>query len=211
MRKTILDEWISQRYLDYTFARKLRKNYLKQKPFLHHTLAGFFVNKKINAVRKSLLKQQFERKEADLFSFHQTQDIRYSKNRVLKSFYKLFNSKEFHEYVTLLTGAKLGKALDMSGFIYSDSDYLLPHDDRLETRKVAFVVNLSRGFMKRDGGSLGMFTTRGGHPVRMTKTYTPQFNTLFLFTVTRKSFHQVNEVLSNKKRLSFGGWFHGMD
>lgn len=210
MSKAILDEWVSPKYLDYPAVRKLKRKYRQQRPFPHHALPGFFRVDKIRKVRKALLKQDFKRKEADLFSFWQTpQDIRQVKNPTLRSFYRLFNSKEFKQYVGWLTSTKLSQKLDMSGFVYSDGDYLLPHDDRLESRKVAFVVNISHGFKKRDGGSLGMFTTRESHPFRMTKQYVPQFNTLFLFTVTRKSFHQVNEVQANKQRVSFAGWFHG--
>ena len=192
-------KWISPKYLKG--AKSI------EKPFLHFVLKDFFVKNKIEAVRKALLQHNFEQKNADLFSFQQTQEIKQTDDLILQEFYKFFGSGEFRDYVGRLTKTKL-KSIDMSGFIYSSGDYLLPHDDRLETRKVAYVVNLSKDFTKKDGGALDLFTTKKNHPQKIAKSYTPAFNTLFLFKVTRKSFHQVNEVLSNKKRLTLTGWFH---
>jgi len=177
------------------------------KPFPHWILKDFFDKKQIEKLRKALLKQKFEKKDADLFSFYQTEEMKYTKDPVLKEFYRYFGSKEFVDRISKLTGTKL-KSIDMSGFIYSSGDYLLPHDDRLDTRKIAYIINLSKEFTKKDGGTLDLFSTKGKHPDKIVKSYVPKFNSLVLFKVNKQSFHQVSEVLSNKKRLTLTGWFH---
>lgn len=198
-------KWVNRRYHDTSL---LASKFQKAKPFPHHVLKSFFPASKLELVRKALLKQAFEFKEADLFRFHQTKDIKGSPNPVLKEFFKFFNSKEFCAYISKLTKTKVHSA-DMSGFIYSSTDYLLPHDDRLEGRKIAYIVNLSQGFTKKDGGALSFFNTKKNQPTNIAKSFIPEHNTLFLFKVSPKSFHRVDEVVSSKKRLTLAGWFYG--
>jgi Rps23 Pro-64 3,4-dihydroxylase Tpa1-like proline 4-hydroxylase len=81
---------------------------------------------------------------------------------------------------------------------------LLPHDDRLSGRKIAYILNLSKNFAKNDGGALQFFKGK-----KIVKSIPPTFNTFTIFQVSPRSLHQVQEVLSDKKRISFAGWFHG--
>jgi len=57
---------------------------------------------------------------------------------------------------------------------------------------------------KKDGGALQLFKNN-----KIVKTIPPTYNTLTLFKVSPYSVHQVQEVTSKKKRLTFAGWFHG--
>ena len=199
---------INREYLDDQARKTLTKSFPKGKPFPHLVLHDFFSPAKIKKVRQELLKQGFNFKESDLFRFHQTPDLRNSPNKTLREFAKFFSSKEFCQYISKITRTHVNKA-DMSGFIYSATDHLLPHDDRLAGRKIAYVVNLSQGFKKRDGGALSFFETKNNKPTKITQSFTPSFNTLYLFKVSPRSFHQVDEVLSSKKRFTLAGWFHG--
>jgi Rps23 Pro-64 3,4-dihydroxylase Tpa1-like proline 4-hydroxylase len=199
--------FINSEYLDDHAHATLRKAFPKAKPFPHIVLHEFFSPAKIRRVRKELLKQAFDFKEADLFRFHQTADISALSNKILQEFYRFFNSKDFCGYISKITSTKVKKA-DMSGFIYSSTDHLLPHDDRFEGRKIAYVVNLSQNFTKKDGGALSFFATKNNRPTIIVQSFTPKFNTFFLFKVSPKSFHKVDEVLTDKKRLSLAGWFY---
>jgi Rps23 Pro-64 3,4-dihydroxylase Tpa1-like proline 4-hydroxylase len=70
------------------------------------------------------------------------------------------------------------------------------------------VVNLSQDFTKKDGGALSFFATKAGKPTKVAHSFVPTDNTLFLFKVSEKSFHRVDEVLTEKKRLTLTGWFY---
>jgi len=199
---------IHPEYMDVEAIKTLSSKFPKAKPFPHMVLHDFFSPGKIKQVRNELLKQSFTFKESDLFRFHQSADISTLPNKVLRDFFKFFNSKKFCKYISQITKTKVHRA-DMSGFVYSSTNHLLPHDDRLEGRKIAYVVNLSQNFTKKDGGALSFFETNNNRPTKIVKSFIPTNNTLFLFKVSPKSFHQVNEVLSSKKRLSFAGWFYG--
>lgn len=194
-----MKEWVSPKYLDKTSV--LKGKFARDNPFPYLFLKDFF-SEKIKRVRSTLLKESFERKEKDLFSFYQTADISHSKNRILKEFYSFFASKDFLDFISQVTSQRL-KSIDMSGFIYSEGDYLLPHDDRLEGRRIAYVVNLSEKFSNIDGGQLSFFSRN-----KIVKSFVPVFNSFVLFEVSKKSLHQVNEVLTIKQRLTLAGWFH---
>jgi prolyl 3-hydroxylase /prolyl 3,4-dihydroxylase len=196
-----MNKWIN----DHNTAT-LQKEFKKHTPFPHVVIGNFFLNAKIKEVTAALKKQQFQRTENDLYQFERTADFK-SSNGILKQFYTFFSSQSFKTLITSITGEQLGERIDMAGFIYNNTDYLLPHDDRLTTRKIAFIINLSNS-EKKDGGALELFNSKRGEPTTIEKSYPSRFNTLTLFKVSPISFHQVAEVINNK-RYTITGWFHG--
>lgn len=201
----MLKEFISKEYLSNSKIKKLYREFNLNKPFPHLILKNFFDKRKIREFAIELVKnEEFEFKESDLFSFAQTKDLVSSKNYTVKSFYDLINSEKFKEFLDKVTGiTALGK-IDCSGFIYANTDHLLPHDDRLDKRKIAYTLNLSEEFTTKDGGFLEFFDND-----QIVKKIMPMFNTFVIFKViTNKTYHQVSEVTSNKKRLSVSGWYN---
>ncbi|MBI2148483.1 2OG-Fe(II) oxygenase [Candidatus Woesearchaeota archaeon] len=197
----MLNKYINKKYLSF---ESLKSKFIHAKPFSHLVLKDFFSKNFINNFLNELKKENFEHKESDLFSFMQTHDLSSSNNHIVIEFYQFLNSNEFKEYLQKITGISAFGKIDCSGFIYTSKDYLLPHDDKLGSRKIAYVLNLSRDFLKRDGGSLDFFSKN-----KTVKSIIPSFNTFIIFKVTiGKSYHQVNEVLIDKKRLSVAGWFN---
>lgn len=64
----------------------------------------------------------------------------------------------------------------------------------------------------QDGGCLDLFSADAtGSPDAVVKSLVPQWNSMAFFEVSHTSYHQVAEVLNDKKgpRLSISGWFHG--
>ena len=198
----MLNYYINKKYLNK--SDKLKKEFINNTPFKYLVLKDFFDKKIINNFVKELRKEEFVKQESDLFSFRQTNDLMLSKNNVIKEFYSFLNSKESKEYLEKITGVRTYEKIDCSGFIYSNTDYLLPHDDKLEKRKIAYVLNLSTNFNNNDGGELELFNKN-----KVIKKIKPEFNTLTIFKVEiNKTFHQVSEVLVDKERLSIAGWFN---
>ncbi len=192
--------WINPVYLKS--AAGLKKQFAANMPFPHLILGSFFTSK-INRVAEQVLNEKFAEQNSDLFQFQQTDDCKKATQPAVKDFYRFFSSKEFISFIAQITGEKL-KFIDMSAFIYDDTDYLLPHDDRLESRKIAYILQVGDSFTKEDGGALQFFKNK-----KIAKSIPPAYNTFTIFKVSSKSWHQVQEVLSNKKRISFAGWFHG--
>lgn len=194
---------INPRYLTEKALKKLHKDYAQNKPFPHLRLPDFFDKQSITKVAQDLKKETFVKADADLFSFQQCNDLKHSKHQWLKGLRNYLLSPEFIIWLSYITGENLKKELDISGFIYNDTDHLLPHDDKLEGRKVAFVINLST-VKPSQGGQLDLF--KGN---KIAKSYSPEWNSLVIFTVKPgTTLHQVREVI-NGKRVTIAGWFHG--
>ena len=110
-----------------------------------------------------------------------------------------------------VTGRKLGGHVDISGQRYQRGDFLLCHDDRLERRRIALILYLVPEEGELRGGRLwAMRADEEGRPTcENPETIVPKWNTLAFFEVTRASFHQVEQVLSEDIfRYSLTCWFH---
>jgi Rps23 Pro-64 3,4-dihydroxylase Tpa1-like proline 4-hydroxylase len=200
-----LRDWIAPAYVRSRTAATLRKRYASNAPFAHLQLTNFFRADKLARVRTALLKERFFEQEADLFSFEQTHDVKKSSNKTLRAFRDFLQSRTFLTWLSYVTGENLAHEIDISGFIYDDTDHLLPHDDKLEGRKIAFVVNLSKQWIAKNGGQLDLFKHN-----RVAKSYVPAWNSFVIFTVKPgTTYHRVREVVANKQRLTLAGWVHG--
>lgn len=151
----------------------------------------------------------------DLYRFSQTGDLKSRPSQVLDRLKESLLSDRFIGTVEGITRKPLSrKAIDLSSQKYGKNEYLLTHDDRLDSRRVAFVLYLvDDRWNEEDGGSLDFFPTdwRGlATDARGHQSFHPQRNTLVFFEVGMASHHQVGVVLSDLKgkRVSIAGWFH---
>lgn len=175
------------------------------KPFPHCIINNFLSEEKARQLLKTLLKERFLLRDSDLFTFFQTNDLIATKHKPLREFCNFLSSEEFKQYLKALTSITLQqKSIDIAGTLYTRTHYLLPHDDQLETRKIAFIYYLST-LKQKDGGALVLYNSK---PSKIIKRIYPKFNTFVMFKVSVISFHEVEEVLTNEKRLALSGWFH---
>lgn len=202
-----LNEWLNKEYLDKSKIDQIKKDFSSASPFQHLELQDFFNVVKLRNVAKALENEDYTDTESDLYKFKQTKDLVNSKSKIVKEFYNFFSSKEFIDYIFSITGIKTNN-ISMSSLLFRSTDYLLCHDDQVENRKIAYVVNLAKNFEKKDGGSLQLLNiNEKRQPKEIVKEIIPKFNNFIIFKVSDISFHQVEEVLSDKKRLTIGGWF----
>ncbi len=205
---TLLSKWINPRYLTEQFANYSRQSFISNEPFPHLVLPQFFLPPKIAVLEKALSKEDFHLKDADLFTFFQTNDLVGTRNRVLQDFRNFLSSSEFVTLISAITDIKLvPQKIDLAGSLYTLTHHLLPHDDHLEQREVAFMLYLTT-LHKKDGGALGLYASQKGVATKIVKRILPEKNTFVFFTVSKKSFHEVEEVLSDKKRVALSGWFY---
>lgn len=90
---------------------------------------------------------------------------------------------------------------------------LLCHDDRLEGRRIAFILYLTPDWQPGYGGGLDLFGLDAeGGPGEILRTVVPAYNTLAFFRVSARSYHQVAEVTApGRERWSVTGWYHAKD
>ena len=191
-------------YINNKYINNINLEFNRNKNFKYLILKNFFKKELIIKFKKKLLKEKFYFKESDLFSFYQTNDLINNKNKNIYNFYNFFNSVKFKTYTFSLTGIRAFGKIDCAGFIYKNTNYLLPHDDELEKRKIAYILYLN-DLNEDEGGQLQFFNNN-----KLIKSISPKFNTLILFRAEAgKTIHQVKEVVGkNTKRLSIAGWFN---
>lgn len=203
-----LNEWLNSKLFDEDFLLKSHEEFMKEKPFRHLVIKDFLIENKALELLNEIKKEKFIEKESDLFQFKQTDDLFFSKNQVVKGFNEACLAWDFFELIEKITSSRLKGTLDMAATLYESTDFLLCHDDKLEGRKIAYVLYLSEKIEQKDGGSFVLYNSKGKLPADVAKKIPPVFNSLLLFEVSKKSFHEVEENISNKKRYAIGGWLH---
>jgi prolyl 3-hydroxylase /prolyl 3,4-dihydroxylase len=197
---------ITPEYLEESKIKELKEKF-HRKPFPHLEIENLFDEEKLTEVFQALTELQFENKESDLFKLYQTKDLA-SCEGILKSFRTYLMSEEFISYMEKLTGLKLKRnTIDLAGTLYSDTCFLLCHDDQLDFRKIAFLIYLN-DMEDDEGGSLNLFDSENNLPKSVVKKIIPKFNKFAFFEVSKNSFHEVEEVIVDKQRIAIGGWFH---
>jgi Rps23 Pro-64 3,4-dihydroxylase Tpa1-like proline 4-hydroxylase len=178
-------------------------------------LPNFLDEASAKALREMLQSLPFKHKAMDLFDFHQSPDLKSFLNQPDNPITKLCTeifSPAFTSAIGKIIGKPLGTEIDFAAQCYKQSQYLLCHDDRLESRRVAFVLYLvdPAWDSAKDGGQIELFRTnyRGEPSPRDSQRFTPAWNTLVFFEVSMWSHHQVCEVLGNLPRFSYAGWLH---
>ncbi|KAK7869148.1 hypothetical protein R5R35_006609 [Gryllus longicercus] len=147
-------------------------------------------------------------KNNDLYQFHQSQDLGNVVTPAINNL-KNFLLRQCRSWLQDVTNIELNNKLSLTYSCYSNSDYLLCHDDKCEDRRIAFILYLNKEWKEDEGGALQLFSTDdSGQPVEVVRSIIPEFNKFVFFEVTDKSFHQVAEVLTDNFRMTVNGWFH---
>lgn len=204
----MIQKWLSPQFFDKKHIATLHKSFKEKKPFPHLLIENFLLPAQAKKLASALKTEPFQKKQSDLFSLSQTQDFIATPNVALKECYALFQDKEFTQAMSAITGLKLKKKVDMAGSLYEDTDYLLCHDDELEGRRIAYIYYLSPNFKESDGGALVLLADEKGNPGHVIQRYAPRYNGIIIFEVSPKSWHEVEEVLKDKKRYAIGGWLY---
>lgn len=180
-------------------------------PFRVCKISNFLKNEEfMDDIKNELLDVKSRRNSIDLYQFEQSNDLSKVDSNNLKSLFETFQT-DLVSWMEKNTKIELNKKISMSSSCYSDTDYLLCHDDNLSDRRIAFILYLSKNWTEEDGGALDLFDSdENGHPRKVVKSLIPEYNSLVFFEVVDNSYHQVAEIRSpDKSRWSINGWFHG--
>lgn len=204
----ILNKWVNPKYVEEKKITQFQAAFSSNTPFPFLELSNFVNEDKIIALLQALSKQEFFPKLSDLFQFSQTSDLLYSDDPVLRKFIALLSSPEFINFMQKITKIKLNGRIDLFGSIYQDADFLLPHDDQIPGRKIAFMLYLN-DLEEKDGGALALYESKNKTPTKVAKRFIPKAGTLLFFEVSSLSIHMVEEVLTDTQRIALSGWFYG--
>ncbi len=206
-----LKGWIQPIHIQENSVKKYAKEFQKNKPFPHLVIKNFLQSKQLDFLLKALEKQEFETRLTEQYHVQQTGDLRNSTAYVFSSFYTMLSSSYFGKIMEEITGMqKLKNNIDLAGLNYPKGGFYMPHNDYADNRKIAYILYLTPSLTKKDGGVLEFFSVDSENtPKKVIKSYPPLQNSLVIFQITRQSAHHVTPLVSDKKRMSLGGWFHG--
>ena len=181
----MLSQFISQ-----THIKKLTtytKKFSCSEPFRNLSIPNFLDEKLARKIKNALKKEEYYIEENDLYKFQRTIDFKHLNNKALKEFKNNLLSEEFISYIENLTKTKLKRnKIDLHSLKLLNTYYLLCHDDDVLGRKIAFILNLSENWSKKDGGNLELFECRNKKPFKVCKSIIPKFNQFNIFIVERQ-------------------------
>ena len=176
-------------------------------PFPHAILRYFLDLDAVADELEWLAGQEFEPGEADLFSYSSTCELGDASQ--LAGLRTALGDPAWRSRVAAAFSTPPLHRIDMAAYVYAQGDFLLPHDDRVTGRQIAYSLHLTRGLREEDGGALELFASHGDVAGSVVKRIVPEFNSLVLFRVSPRSWHQVAEVVGDVQRLTVTGWYHG--
>ncbi len=205
---SVFEGKINSHFVQPMKLTELKETFTNSLPFPHLELDQFFDEDFLIAIIEEIQEMEFEKKDSDLFQFLQTDDLETLPSEKLREFKKFLASEAFITWIEKVTGLNLSREkIDATVNLYSDTDYLLCHDDNLPGRKVAFIIYLS-DLEKGEGGSLNLYESIDGRPTKVVKSIRPKFNKFVFFQVLPNSFHEVDEVIGEAYRATITGWFY---
>src|SRR3989344_9032774 len=208
MIKMSQNNWINAEYLLVENIKKFNSAFVNNKPFSYLEIPHFLKQEKIIQLLQALGEQEFSPHQSDLFQFSQTYDLLHSDDPMLKEFAVWLSSTEMLQFMHNITKLKLNGKIDLFGSIYQDTDYLLPHDDQVPGRKIAFMLYLN-DLEEKDGGALALYDSKNKTPTKIARRIIPKAGSLIFFEVSSLSIHTVEEILTDMQRITLSGWYYG--
>jgi len=181
---------------------------VESSPFPHVVVEDFLEEDTLDLVIDALAGLEYSFSESDLFSYWASVKLTDIEHPALKVLREDLGDKYWRKEVSkAFNVAKLSK-IDMAAYVYGLGDFLLPHDDQVEDRVIAYSLHLTPDLEEEDGGSLDLFDSDKEGKSKLIKKIIPKFNSLNMFEVSATSWHQVSEILTDIQRLTLTGWYH---
>ena len=181
---------------------------LIKSPFPYVIVKNFLDEQTLDLVTYALAGLEYKFDDSDLFnylSFGLT-DVDHPVINILRDD---LGDKNWRDKVAKKFSVKQLSKIDMSAYVYGLGSFLLPHDDQVEGRVIAYSLHLTDVEISEEmGGALHLYEADNTGKSRLVKSIIPEYNSLIMFEVSDKSWHQVGEVLEDIQRLTVTGWYH---
>ena len=206
-----LSFWISPTIISH--IKTYSNTYSNNSPFPHISLSNFLLKHRAQEIKTALENIEFQEYDTDLYHFFKSKDFKHIKHlpSILQQFHEFIFSKTATTFFMQLTNETLQhKVGDLHSILLEHTHYLLCHDDKVDSRKIAFILNLSEHFTSKTGGNLQLYSSNSNkEPTTIKTSILPKFNQLNIFTVSDTSFHDISEIVEeNKSRISISGWYY---
>ena len=177
-------------------------------PFPHVIVRDFLDTTTLDLVIDALAGLEYEFDESDLFSYLSfgLTDIDHPVINILRDD---LGDEFWRRKVAEKFSVKPISKIDMGAYVYGLGDFLLPHDDQVEGRIIAYSLHLTDiAITEKMGGALHIYEADKSGKSTLVESLIPEYNSLIMFEVSNHSWHQVGEILDDIQRLTVTGWYH---
>jgi Rps23 Pro-64 3,4-dihydroxylase Tpa1-like proline 4-hydroxylase len=203
----MLRNWINPIYLSEDKIAELKEEFLSGEPYQHIVIKDFLLEEKAEEILNSLKTQKYELYDSEKEKYLKI--VEFDKlNSIIYKFRNLLMSEKFVKFLNNITDSNLNRSkVSVQSIKMENTHYMLCHNDLEVGQKITFVFHFSKDWTGEDGGSLNLFSNTNRKPTKVTKKIVPDFNQLSIFKIDHISYHEVEEVISNKSRITIGGWY----
>tara|TARA_B110000240_G_C13284329_1_gene361446 strand:+ start:61 stop:636 length:576 start_codon:yes stop_codon:yes gene_type:complete len=178
-------------------------------PYPHVIVKDFLDASTLDLVIDALAGLEYDFKESDLFSYWASVELTNIDHPAINILRDDLGDELWRKKVAEAFSSKPLSSIDMAAYVYGLGDFLLPHDDQVEERIIAYSLHLTPEISEEMGGSLQMFDIDDNNNSKLVDSVIPEYNSLIMFEVSKHSWHQVGEILQDIQRLTVTGWYHG--
>ncbi|HJM81267.1 MAG TPA: 2OG-Fe(II) oxygenase family protein [Candidatus Poseidoniia archaeon] len=182
---------------------------IKSRPFKHVVVKNFLDPPTLDLVIDALAGLEYDFKESDLFSYWASIDLTDINHPAINILRDDLGGEIWRKKVAESFKTKKLSSIDMAAYVYGLGDFLLPHDDQVEGRVIAYSLHLTPEITEKMGGSLNIFKANDAGKSKLVDSIIPEYNSLIMFEVSDSSWHQVSEIMQDIQRLTVTGWYHG--
>ena len=182
---------------------------IKSRPFKHVVVKNFLDPPTLDLVIDALAGLEYDFKESDLFSYWASIDLTDINHPAINILRDDLGGEIWRKKVAESFKAKKLSSIDMAAYVYGLGDFLLPHDDQVEGRVIAYSLHLTPEITEKMGGALNIFKANDAGKSKLVDSIIPEYNSLIMFEVSDSSWHQVSEIMQDIQRLTVTGWYHG--
>jgi len=187
-------------------ANKLPK--IKLHPFPHVIVKDFLDSATLDLAIDALAGLEYDFKESDLFSYWASIDLTDINHPAINILRNDIGDDTWRKKVAKSFKVKQFSSIDLAAYVYGQGDFLLPHDDQVEGRIIAYSLHLTPEITEETGGALNIFKANKEGKSKLVDSILPEYNSLILFEVSDHSWHQVSEITSDIQRLTLTGWYY---
>jgi len=189
--------------------RKVEKiSTVKDFPYPHIIVKNFLDDSTLDLVIDALAGLEYDFKESDLFSYWASVELTDIDHPAINILRDDLGDELWRNKVAEAFSSKPLSSIDMAAYVYGLGDFLLPHDDQVEERIIAYSLHLTPEITEEMGGALQIFNVDENNKSKLVDSIIPEYNSLIMFEVSKHSWHQVGEILQDIQRLTVTGWYH---
>ena len=182
---------------------------VKLRPFPHVVVKNFLDSPTLDLAIDALAGLEYDFKESDLFSYWASIELTDVNHPAINILRDDLGDQTWRKKVAESFKIKKLSSIDMAAYVYGLGDFLLPHDDQVEGRIIAYSLHLTPEITDETGGALNIFKADKDGKSELVDSLIPEYNSLIMFEVSNRSWHEVNEIVKDIQRLTLTGWYHG--